>query len=100
MEQMTANFNTEEAGDLRATIQYRLTGEDGGDWVVTIRDGHCTSEPGTVPDPDLTITVRARDYKDILSGRLKPQQARTFGILRIKGNMTLYRRLPTLFPNQ
>jgi len=100
MEQMPDDFNTEEAGDLKATMQYRLLGEDGGDWVVIIRDRQCTAEPGIVPDPDLTITVRARDYKDILSGRLKPYQARTFGMLRIKGNMTLYRHLPKLFPKQ
>jgi hypothetical protein len=32
-------FQPEKAGNLDAVIQYHLTGEEGGDWIITLKDG-------------------------------------------------------------
>jgi len=96
MERLAKRLDAEDIGDLEAVIQYRLTGEGGGDWVMTIHDGVCTLEQGTAPDADLTITARAQEYRAILSGDLRLMQARVFGRLRIRGNIELAQRLPAL----
>ena len=39
MNRMPKAFLPEKAGDAEAVIQYHLTGEEAGDWVVRIGDG-------------------------------------------------------------
>ena len=49
-------FMPEVAEGVDAVIQYRLTGEQGGDWIITIHEGKCTvaegmrSQPTSDPD--------------------------------------------------
>ena len=54
-ENMPQAFNAEKAGDLDATVQFDLTGEDGGTWIVVVTDGNCTGchnphQPGAMSD--------------------------------------------------
>jgi phenolic acid decarboxylase len=42
-------FQPEVAEGVNAVIQYRLTGEEGGDYIITIQDGKCTvAEMGAI----------------------------------------------------
>ena len=43
---MPGLFDAEKAGDFNAIVQIDLSGEDGGQWFVTIADGKCTVEEG------------------------------------------------------
>jgi hypothetical protein len=57
MSRMPRAFMAEKAGDLDAVIQYHLTGEEGGDWIITIQDGQCGVAEGVAENPKITRTL-------------------------------------------
>jgi hypothetical protein len=50
------------------TLAWHLTGEGGGDWTATIRDGKMTSRPGA-GEANLTFTLSVDDWRDAVLGR-------------------------------
>jgi len=97
VESMPKYFKPEKAEDVNAVIQYHLTGENGGDWVIRIQDGKCTVEEGTVGDATMTLTMDAEDYVDMITGKLDTMSAFMTGKLRLEGDFTLATRLGAFF---
>lgn len=89
MDRMPKAFIPESAAGVEAVIQYQLTGEEGGEWVVTIRDQKCIVEKGTTENPTMTLMADAQDYKDIILGKLDPMAAFMQQKVRLKGNLNL-----------
>jgi DNA-binding HxlR family transcriptional regulator len=54
----------------------------------TVADGVVVVEPGEHPDPDLVIGGGAR-FRDLLAGRLDPQEALTQGAVELEGDPEL-----------
>ena len=52
---MAATFNGKAAGDLKATIQFEVTGKQPGQWYLSIENGKCTYREGKTDTPTLTI---------------------------------------------
>jgi hypothetical protein len=50
------------------TMQYVLTGDGGGEWAVTIKDGQLTTSKGR-HDAVLTFTLAVDDWRDAVLGR-------------------------------
>ena len=73
------------------------TGDDGGQYYTTVADGKATLTEGAAPDPTVTINVAARDWIDIISGKLDPTRAFMAGKLRITGDLGLMMRFQTMF---
>lgn len=48
-------FLPETAEGINAVIQYKLTGDDGGDYIITIQDGKCTVAEGEAEAPTITL---------------------------------------------
>ena len=97
MARMPKAFLPEKAKGVEAVIQYHLTGEEGGDWVITIKDGRCTVEEGVAENPRLTLTADAQDYKDIILGKLDGMKAFMQGKLQLKGDLNLAMKLTSFF---
>ncbi len=97
MRRMPKAFQPEKAQGVEAVIQYHLTGEGGGDWVITIKDGQCVVEPGTAENPRLTLTAEAADYLAIVTGKLNPMNAFAEGKLKLKGDLGLAMKLQNFF---
>ena len=89
MNRMPKAFLPETAVGLDATIQYHLSGAEGGDWVVTIRDQQCTVELGTIENPTMTLSADSQDYKDIILGKLDPMSAFMQQKVKLTGNLNL-----------
>jgi putative sterol carrier protein len=90
-------FKPEVAEGVEAVIQYRLSGEEGGDWIVTIRDGKCTVAEGLAENPKMTLTAEAQDLKDVLLGKANGMQYFMQGRLRLAGDLNLAMKLTTFF---
>lgn len=77
------------------------SGEMAPAYAVIIADGKARVIPGGDPDPksipDLTITVREEDLRDILAGKLTAQRAFMEGKIRLDGNVMMAAALPMLF---
>ena len=59
IEGMTLSLNADEAKDLNASIQFHVSGDDGGDYYLTIADGQCQFSKGIIADPTMTINTPA-----------------------------------------
>lgn len=97
MARLTAAFVPEKAAGLEAGVQLKLTGAQASDWTVTIRDGRCEAAEGSLPAPNLTLTVDAEDFVRIFTGQLDGMQAFMQGKLKLTGDMNLAMKLLGLF---
>jgi putative sterol carrier protein len=96
MDRMPKAFIPEKAEGVDAQIQF-LLGEEGGDWVVTIREGTCVAERGVTEEPKLTITAEAKDYIDIVTGKLNPMTALANKQVTYKGDLNLAMKMMSMF---
>lgn len=89
MNRMPKAFLPDKAGDVEAVIQYHLTGEEAGDWVVIIGDGKCEVEKGTTDNATMTLKADSQDYKDIILGKLDPMTAFMQQKVKLTGNLNM-----------
>ena len=90
-------FKPEAAEGVNAVIQYRLTGEEGGDWIVTIQGGKCIVAEGLAENPKMTLTAEAKDLKDVLLGKANGMQYFMQGRLKLSGDLNLAMKLTSFF---
>jgi len=90
-------FQPDRAAGVEAVIQYHLTGEEGGDWIITIKDGVCTVAEGVVENPKMTLTADGREFGDILLGKMDGMMAFMQGRLQLKGDLNLAMKLTSFF---
>ena len=90
-------FIPEAAPDLDAVIQYELTGEEGGDYIIAIKDGKCKVTEGKAESPVVTVTADGRDFGDVLLGRANGMQYFMTGKIRLAGDLNLAMKLTSLF---
>jgi putative sterol carrier protein len=94
---MPSRFKPDQAGELRATIQFDLSGEGGGQWTVTIAERKLTVNTGQAQAPSLTLTATTGDYLSIINGELNPMAAFMQGKVRVRGDMPLLMKMQSLF---
>jgi putative sterol carrier protein len=94
---MPSRLNPQAAQGLDCVIQYDLTGDGGGQYHSTIKDGAATVTPGPHPSPTMTVIMGAQDFVDMTSGKLDGMSAFMSGKLRISGDMGLAMKLQSLF---
>ena len=63
-----AQASSAAAAPTDMAIQFRLTGDGGGDWHATIKDGTMQVKRG-VADANFTVTVSVDDWRDAVLGR-------------------------------
>jgi putative sterol carrier protein len=97
LEELPKAFQPDKAGSTNATIQFDLSGDQGGQWNVKIADGTVASSKGEAESPDLTLLAEANDCVRIFTGQMDPTAAFMSGKLKIKGNMGLALKLQTIF---
>lgn len=90
-------FQPDVAEGVDAVIQYKLTGEEGGDYIVTIKDGQCTVVEGIAENPTMTLTADARDFGDVLLGKANGMQYFMQGKLKLSGDLNLAMKLTSFF---
>ena len=96
-EAMNNRFNPEKAAGTTAVIQYNISGDDGGAWYFTIKDGTCSVATGSAEMADLTLELSGNDWLDIVSGKTTGVKLIMFGKLKLKGDTSLAMKLRSLF---
>ncbi len=94
---MPGNLNADAAKGMNSVIQFKLSGDGGGDYHVIIKDGACTVAEGAHASPNMTMTLAAQDYVDMINGKLNGQMAFMSGKLKIAGDMGLAMKMQSLF---
>ena len=96
-EAMPLTLNKDAAKDASVVYQFNLSGEGGGQFIVTIKDGTCAVEEGVAPTPDVTISAVAADYMNIVMGTYPFGLAYINGRVKVEGNLRLVIRLGSYF---
>lgn len=90
-------FQPAAAVGVSAVIQYRLTGEEGGDYIITIKDGTCKVVEGIAENPTMTLTAEGTDFRDVLLGKANGMQYFMMGKLKLAGDLNLAMKLTSFF---
>jgi putative sterol carrier protein len=94
---MAAAFNSQAAGDLKAAIQFEVTGRQTGDWFLSVDIGKCTYHEGEANAPTLTIKTPSEVWLAIANKEMDGQQAFMEGKYTATGDISLLMRMKTLF---
>ena len=86
----------DKARELNAVYQFRVTGEDGGDWAVDLKSDPPSCTATTREDADCTIEVSAEDMQALLDEPAVGMQLYMEGKLRVEGDPMLATRLQEL----
>ncbi len=90
-------FLPEKAAGIEAVIQYNLTGDEGGEYIINIKDGACTVEEGTADAPTMTLTADGRYFGDVLLGKEDGMKGFMQGKLKLAGDLNLAMKLTSFF---
>jgi putative sterol carrier protein len=92
-EVLPRRFKPDKALGIDVTVQVNITGPNGGDWVVTIKNQKLEAKEGTHPSPTLELDMAETDYMDLVNGKMSGEKAFITGKLRFKGNIGLALKL-------
>ena len=94
---MALSLDTATAGDLKAVIQFEVSGRQPGNWYMSIADGKCACMEGIADNPTLTISTPSEIWIAIANGELDGQQAFMEGKYAVRGDVSLLMRMKNLF---
>jgi putative sterol carrier protein len=97
IEGMPGVFDPAAAGNLQASIQFLISGDEGGQWLLSISEGKCEVREGRIPDPSLTIEASAELWVKMARGEIDRPKALMQGMYKVQGDFSLLSRMPQLF---
>ncbi|MBU4575736.1 MAG: NAD(P)H-dependent oxidoreductase [Desulfarculus sp.] len=100
LEMMPLGLNPQEAGDLKATVQFNISGGEEFVAHLDIAEGKCAFVEGPAARPNLVIKAPAQVWLDISQGRLDGQAAFMGGKYQTEGDITLLMRFNKLFSSR
>jgi NAD(P)-dependent dehydrogenase (short-subunit alcohol dehydrogenase family)/acyl dehydratase/putative sterol carrier protein len=77
-------------------FQFRISGDGGGDWVITVKDQTCSVSEGTA-EATCTLKMASGDFLDMMNGKLPAMKAYTSGKLLISGDVMKSQLIEKLF---
>ena len=86
----------EKARGLDLSVQMNVTGPEGGNWIVTVKDQQIEVKRGVHPSPSISVKIADHDLVDLVNGELGAVQAFMSGKFEFKGNMSDALRLMDL----
>jgi len=90
-------FIPEKAAGLEAIVQYHLTGDEGGDYIIKIGDDKCSVSEGVAEDPVMTMTADGGYFRDVLLGKEDGMKGFMEGKLQLAGDLNLAMKLTSFF---
>lgn len=97
-EKMPQVFNPANAAGVNTIFQFHITGDQGGDWNVIVKDNACQVNEGIHESPTVTLTMADEDWLAICNGTLNGMTAFMTGKLKATGDIMAAQRIGSLFP--
>ena len=90
-------FLPDKAVGVDAVIQYKLTGDQAGDYIVKISEGSCEVEEGEAENPTMTLTADGEFFRDVLLGKEDGMKGFMMGKIKLAGDLNLAMKLTSFF---
>jgi putative sterol carrier protein len=90
---LPSRFKPEKATDIDVTVQTKITGSNGGNWEVKIKNQNLEVKEGIHTLPTLTLELAEVDFMKLVNGEISAEKAFFTGKLRFKGNIALALKL-------
>ena len=95
---MPGAFNANAAQGVDAVFQFDISGDGGGQWNITIKEGSCEIQEGFHDSPNVTLAMSGDTWLAIVNRETGGMQAFMSGKLKATGNIMLAQRIEQLFP--
>jgi putative sterol carrier protein len=89
-------LSARKTAGMNATYQFIITGDQGGNWYVEIKDGQPGVVRGDAEMPDITITAPSDVWLQVVNGEMSGQSAFLTGQVKLQGDITLALKLQSL----
>lgn len=76
-------YKSTKKPDYQTTVHFKISGERGGEFTVTIQNGSCRVSEGLHGEPKCIVTTKDKIYEDIELGRTNPQMAVMMGKIHL-----------------
>lgn len=86
-------FKPEKAENVNVIAQINISGLEGGNWTVTVKDQKLQVTEGIHESPDLTLKMNPNDFLDLVNGKLSAERAFFTGRVQFKGNIAVALKL-------
>jgi SCP-2 sterol transfer family len=90
-------FDRRAARDVAACIQFRVTGNEPGDYHVRILRGKCESFEGVAPKPDVTVHTPDNVWVQVSRGEVDGERALMEGRYRAEGDLVMLAQMGQWF---
>lgn len=97
LETFEKDFNVDVSKGLDVVIQYHISGDDGGEWKIKIKDSTCKIDEGIHDSPTVTIHMADKTWLGLANNTINPFLAFTTKKIRVKGDMSLAMQIPKIF---
>jgi putative sterol carrier protein len=92
-EVLPLKFKPEKSAGIDVVAQINITGVEGGNWIVTIKDQKLQVTKGIHMAPTLTLQMNEKDFMDLVNGRLSAEKAFLTGRVQFRGNISVALKL-------
>jgi putative sterol carrier protein len=86
-------FKPEKATGINVVVQVNISGPEGSNWTVTIKDQKITVTEGVNPNAELTLKMNPADFLDMVNDKLSAEKAFFTGKIQFKGNIAVALKL-------
>lgn len=90
-------FNAQSARGVDAVFQFDISGDQAGQWYLTVKDQSCRITEGAHDSPNVTFSMAGCDFVEMMTGKITGQAAFFSGKLRVSGDLMLAQRFEALF---
>jgi len=94
---LSGTMDQSKLAGMKATFQFVVNGDGGGEWNVVVADGKAAIAAGKAENPSIVLTASTADWLALMNGDLNGQTAFLTGKLKIQGDMTLAMKLESFF---
>ena len=95
---MRQSFQANKAKGVHARYQWELSGPNGGEWWIDVKDGTYQMGKGKIDNPSVTFITSDADWVAMSNGKLKGTWAFLTGRLKVRGSQAVARKLNEIFP--
>jgi len=84
---LTVRFKPEKTVGINVTTQLNVTGPEGGNWTVIVKDQKLQVKEGIHVAPTLTLQMNENDFMNMVKGKLSAEKAFFTGKVHFKGDI-------------